>query len=440
MMQRKNLKEQNHPLKVAWICHFSNQEVRERLPLSNMWFINTIKKLLVKPNSEYSDFAPWVTNLIKEFEKFNNVELHIIAPHKSLSRLTYHFEMNGVFYHFFKPDLPILHSNLPLNKNKKYKRNRFFVKRFLKRIKPDIVNLIGSENPYYSITSLDIKNIPVFVSAQTVYTNPERKKHSSTISQHRWDIELQIHKKEKYFGCKGKMHRDLILQNNPEAIIMHRNFAPKIIPQPKPTSKKFDFVFFAASVTAKKGAEDAIEALAISKREKQDVTLNIVGKCNANYKSRLNQKINELNLNENIVFTDHFPLYSDLLQHIIQSKFALLPVKMDVISGTIMESMALGLPVVTYKTSGTPTLNKDKESVLLADIGDADTLAKQMLKLLNSPELSEKLKNNARSVVEKRLENNNAAENLVKNYKAIINHFHYNIPIPQELLYDGNDH
>ena len=430
-------------LKVTWICHFSNKEVREKLPLSKMRVKNTIKSLLGKQiNHGYSDFAPWVTNLIKEFEKFDDVELHVISPFSGLSSLTHEFELNGIFYHFFKPDLPILHTKLP-DKFKwcgkpRFLLNRYFVKRFLKKINPDIVNLIGTENPYYSITSLDIKDFPVYVSAQTVYSNPDRKKYSDSCFQLTWDIELMIHKKEKYYGCSGRMHRDLILQNNPNAIIFKMFFPIQRPAQVKLVPKIFDFVFF-AGIAKKKGIEDVIDALAIVKKDKKNVSLNVVGGCSDAYKEFLLKRSNELNLEENIVFNDYFPLHSDMHQHIVQSHFAVLPVKLDIIPGSVIEAMLLDLPVVTYKTTGTPYLNRDGEAVLIANIGDIDMLVGQMLKLLNSQSLAQKLRENAKAFVEQEFDNATSAKRLVSNYRAVIEHYHNDTPVPEKQLFNTNE-
>ena len=98
------------------------------------------------------------------------------------------------------------------------------MQKLVDRIKPDIINLVGSENPYYSSTILGIDNIPIYVSAQTVYTNPARKELSGHVSNLNWNVELNIHKKETYYGCGGRMHRDLILKNNPNAIIFKMFF------------------------------------------------------------------------------------------------------------------------------------------------------------------------------------------------------------------------
>lgn len=428
-------------IKVAWICHFSNQQIRRKLPLSKRYFSNFLRRLLGKPAISYGDFAPWVTHLIKEFEKFDNVELHVIAPHYGLARSTFEFEMNGVFYHFFKPGgasiLSRISTKFQKQNNPKYKSNRKLVKQFIKAIQPDIVNLIGSENPYYSITTLDIEKIPVYVSAQTVYTNPDRLKYSGAVDKHRWDVELKIHQKEMYYGCGGRMHRDLILNNNPKAVIFKSFFPiqkPKSIE--KELTKAFDFVFFAAQVSNKKGIEDALEALSLVKKQYKNVTLNVVGKCPPEYKTHLLDIMEKTGIMDSVSFNDYFPLITDMHQQIKKARFALLPLKLDVISSALIEAIFLGLPVVSYKTSGTPYLNKDGETVLLADIGDTEKLAENMMKVLNSPALAEQLKRDAKVFVEKEFDNTVSAKRLVSNYKAVIDHYHNNTPIPEEQLFN----
>lgn len=430
-------------MKVIWICHFSNQEIRKRLPLSRMSLFNFLKSTAGKGKTQYADFSPWVNNLIKEFEKFDDINLHIIAPHKGLKPLSYKFELRGITYLFYRPGMPFtinkIGERLFPKKQKKFLINRYVVKRFVKKIQPDIVNLIGTENPYYSITDLDIKNIPVYVSAQTVYTNPLRKKYSDSYNDLNWETELKIHKKEKYFGCSGRMHRDLILNNNPEAIIFKMFFPIQKPDHVQEVPKEYDFVFFAAGVTKKKGIEDALEALALVKKVKEDVTLNVVGRCDQNYKAVLSGKIKDLNLEKNVIFHDYFPVHADMHQHVKKSKFALLPVKLDVISGTIIESILLGLPVVTYKTTGTPYLNKNGEAVLLSDIGDINGLASNMIKLMDDPQLGYELSKQAKQTVEKEFDNTRSAQRLVKDYRAVIAHYHHNTPIPEDLLFSTKE-
>jgi len=164
-----------------------------------------------------------------------------------------------------------------------------------------------------------------------------------------------------------------------------------------------------------------------------------VGNCPTNYKVFLNNKIDNLGLTENISFHDYFPVHSEMHQYIKKSRFALLPIKLDVISSSVLEAMLLELPLVTYKTTGTPYLNKDGETVLISEIGDIEHLAANMLKLLNSPELAERLKKKAKAFVEKEFDNTASAKRLVEDYKAVIAHYHNGTPILKELLFDLNE-
>lgn len=427
-------------IKVVWLCHFSNQQVRNRLPLTNWLFLNRIRKLFGVQQAKYFDYAAWITNLVHEFEKIEDIELHIISPHVGMKELICHFESNGIHYHFFKAEiqfrLNMFFGKILKHVCKDFGLNRLIIKKILKNINPRLVNLIGTENPYYSLGTLDIENIPVYVSVQTVYTNPDRLKLSGNLDQFIWDMELKIHQKEKYFGCGGRMHRDLIIKNNPNAIIFKNFF---LFEKPNFTmgvNKEFDFVFFAAQVNNKKGIEDALEALAIVKQKYQGVTLNVVGQCDPLYKVFLEEKIDKLGIQENVIFNTYFPVHSDMHKHICKSRFALLPLKLDIISSTLIEAIWLGLPVVTYKTTGTPYLNKDGESVLIADIGDINSLSKNMLKLLNSPELAEKLQNSAKKIVNKEFDNTVTARRWIENYDAVIHNFYYGHPIPENLLFD----
>jgi glycosyltransferase involved in cell wall biosynthesis len=426
-------------LKVVWICHFSNQEIRDMIPLSKMTIFSYIKRIIGRGKFVYTDFAPWVNNLIKEFENFEDVELHIIAPHSGLKCKTFETKLNGLHYHFFQHDYPFpfdkITYKLYRKKKEKFYRNRKFVKQFIRKIKPDIINLVGTENPYYSITALDIKNIPVYVSAQTVYTNPLRKTYSNSCLQLNWDIELKIHKKEQYYGCQGRMHHDLILKNNPKAIIFKMLFPIEVPKNVNIMPNQFDFVFF-AGISKQKGIEDLIEALSMVKEVNHDVSLNIVGGCSDSYMNLLLDKIHDLKLSKNIVFNSYFPLHSDMHQHIVQSRYAVLPVKLDVIPGSIIEAILLDLPVVTYKTSGTPYLNREKESVLISDIGDIQGLATNMLRLLKDENFAKSIARNAKQYVLETFNNANSAKRLLADYKAVINNYHNNTTIPKELLFD----
>lgn len=432
--------EQIKKTKIVFICHFSNNEIRHHLPLSNFFLRNLIKKTLGKRiKNRHFDFAPWVTNLVKEFEKFVNIELHVISPHPGLKTNISEFNMRGVYYHFYQSDMPILHLNWPSKFSKNgeptFNRNRRLMKSIINSFQPDIINLIGTENSYYSVVTLDIINIPIFVTIQTAYSNPELKKIGWEPIKSRSEIELQIHQKEKYFGCSGRMFYDLVKNNNPNAIVFKHFFTVQKPDFIKEVDKEFDFVFF-GQIIQTKGIEDALEALSICKKYKEEISLHIVGHYTVDYKLVLDNKIEKLGLRDNVFFTGYFSSHLDMLQYIKKAKVAVLPNKADIISSSIAEAMLLNIPVVTYKTSGTPYLNKDGETVLIAEIGDTRTMANHMLILLNEPKFAEALVVKAKEFVQKEWDNSKNAKTLLYSLKAVINHYHNNSPIPKELLFN----
>lgn len=431
-------------IKIVWLCHFSNPDVREHLPLSGRMLENILRKIIKKPSGkEYIDFAAWVSVWIEEFEKINNVELHIISPHKGLKKDMYEFSMKGINYHFFKPQgysiLSMSFKKIHLLNNSKYKINRKYINGFIQNLQPDLVNLIGAENPYYSIGALDIKNIPVFVSLQTVYSDPDIEKElERTYSYYRKQIELKIFEKINYYGCAGLSYRDLVRECNKNAIFFKLLFPVKK-PLFKPGEDKlYDFVYF-GGINANKGAEDAIKAMAIIKKKKENVTLNMVGQCNSQYKNVLLNIINDLDLSDNIIFSDYFPLLSDLFKQLSKSRIAVLPVKTDLIPSTVRESFNLELPVVTNITTGTPFLNKDGVAVLLTEIGNIEMLAENMSKVLFDKNLQQSLIENATKLYEKEFDPKQIAEGLVKDYIAVINHYYNNIPIPKDRLFNEKE-
>jgi len=430
-------------LTVAWICHFSNQEVRNNLPLSKMRISNFLRSILGKTKFKYGDFASWINNLIKEFEKFEEVELHIIAPHMGLKKKRFDFEMNDIYYHFFKSEDDTLFSRikntLGFIKSQKYLKNRLQIKQTIDQIQPDIINLIGLENTYYSIAALDINNYPIYVSIQTVLNNPNLSKYAVGDSYAR-EIEMKILQKEKYFGCSGRLYHDLIQQVNDQAIFFKMFFPIQHPPKIEENIRKeFDFVFYAARVVKNKGIEDTLDALALVKKEKPSVKLNVIGYCPKEYKQLLLKRIEALDLKDNVIFHDYFPLHEDLFRQVLKSKFAVVPGITAIINGTVIEPTLLGLPVITYQTTGTPYLNREKECVLLAEIGDIEGLANNMLKLMNDENYGQMLAQNANEFVTRTFDNTTSAKRLVEDYKAVIAHYHNGTPIPEELLFDLNE-
>lgn len=426
-------------IKVVLLGHLSSPQIREHLPLVYLRNNSFVQKYLKMGRINYPDFASWNINTIEGFEKIEEVEMHVIAPHQGLRYWSYEYIENRIHYHFFRPE-PLF----PLNKIEKifyknqyknYPRTRRIVRNFIKKIRPDIVNLVGAENPYYSICGLDIDNIPLFITCQTVYSNPNRKRLSGTVSKYRCVIEQALFRKAYAFCCTNTMYRELIKSYVPDAIVFPLTWPDKTFPKLSACEKKFDFAFFSMSVSKKKGIDSAIDALIIVKRHKPNVTLLVVGHTDTTIIEDIQRKIKEYNLQDNVIFHDFFPSQIEMFNYVHQARYALLPVKMDFISGTILQAMEMGMPVITHITSGTPTLNAERETVLLSEIGDVETMAAQMLRLIDDERLARKLSENGQLFMQERHKKaSKAVLQRLEQYKVIIKSFSEGKAIPSEFL------
>lgn len=433
-------------LKIAWICHFSNEKIRSLYPRETSRPIYRFARRVLKlpqKSGVVSDFAPWVNIGITEISKRSDVELHIIAPVIDLKETKYEFESDGVYYHFFRSDWTQLIRNVIKNPKLwlRLQNNSHIINGFLDKILPDVINLIGTENAYYSCSVLNIKQkVPVFVSLQTVFSNPARLQFMPGIDKSiNWYVDKRILSECMYFGVEDKMYNDLIRQNNPNAISLNFSFcAPPYPTISENITKEFDFVNFAMQHSDKKGTPDSIIAMAKVVKRYPKAKLNIVGGCESDVKLELEKFIADYHLEKNILFTPYFAKHSDLLKHIQKSRYAVLPVKLDVIPGTVLQAMHYKLPVITYSTTGTPYINKRKNRVLLCKDNNPTELAEQMVWAIEHPAEIEVMKSDAKDWISRFIDNKKRTQRLIDAYHAIIGHYKSGTPIEDSLLFDEN--
>ena len=275
------------------------------------------------------------------------------------------------------------------------------------------------------------------VLCQTVYNNPDRAMYS-TVNSKNASTEMAIINEVENFGVYSKMHYDLLHKLNPGIKIFKFGWPSSgRLLVPAPFEKEYDFVNFSRGLSDKKGYPDSIRALSIVKKKYPYVKLNLVGSDSPEKQMRLQRLCEDCDVRDNVVFTPNFAKHDDVLLHIQKSRFALLPCKMDNISGTMNQAMQLGLPLVVYETSGTPAFNREKECVLIAEHGNVEELAQHMLTLMENPEKVKTLKRNAREFQERRAENNRQnGDRLVENFKAIIANYREGVIMPQEQLFN----
>ena len=417
----------NKPIRVVLLCHFSSPYIRERLKLQ-------------QGNYTYKDAANWIVDIINSLKNRNDIDLHVIAPHIGMRRATQEFYDENVHYYFFRKELLSpwggVEERIRPQAKRNFPRNRKVIRRFISRIKPDFFLLIGAENAYFSIAGLEIENIPMMLHLQTVYANPDRLKNTGRVDKQRWDVEIQLFRKIPYIACTGRMYYELVKGYNPDAIIFPLCWPAPVFPKIQEIEKKYDFVYFARYLNKSKGFDNAIEAMGLFVKKYPNAKFLAVGSPDSEW-PQYEQRIKELGLENKLTIHGTFIEYTELLKYVKQAKYSLLPITMDVMPGTILESMRMGMPVVTCRTSGTPSLNAIRETVLISDIGDSKGLCENMFRLFENPDLFYLLRDNSYKYLEEQdNKDSNNAEKMVQQFKVVIDHYHNGTPIPQELLYN----
>lgn len=431
-------------MRVMIVSPYTNSQIREHLHFSDYGFLvrTIINKLGVFGRSvEFKDVAPWVGQLIEELEKIPGIEVFSVSPHIKLNSPVQHFKLSKTNYYYYSSDYT---SALRLLKN--YKLWKLLencskkVKNIAKRVNPDVIITYGTENPVVSVTQISLrKKYPVLCVLQTIYNNPDRTKYSvpKKLIQ---DLEYDVVNHIAYFGTEDALYYDLLKGMNKEVNVFEYLYPRTPLPTIDSQVKKYDFVNFAFNLDARKGDEDTVRALALVKESHPNVTLNFAGGISPVRKIYIENLVKELGLQENVSFTPMFERKEDMYRHVLQSRIAVLPVKMDLISTTTREAMFYGIPVITNITPATPELNKDKQCVMLAEKDNAQSLAKCMLDIMENDELAKSLSENGREYMIKQQDNERIMKKLIKILNAVIEHYHHATKIPEELLFDTSKH
>ncbi len=427
-------------LKVTLVCHFSNSMVRSYLPLDDRRMYNFIRRCLgmeVKRGG-YSDIAAWNTNLINNLKVRDDVELTVISAHGGLKKSVVHFEAEGVQYFFVRCDRATLLKRLVKSPALWHKLNpmRPTVRKIVRKVNPDIIALMGAENAYYSGTILGLeKEYPIIMKAQTIYNNPDRGKHGIVDIKNAY-VERLIFDALAYVSVTTTMHYQLYRTYNNTAYNFYWNFGTTFHDVTPVQNKEFDFVNFANGMSPAKGFTDTLQAMVTVVKSHPTAKLNLIGTPSTENKTIYEKIIAENHLENNVIITPFFEKQSDLFQHLQKSRFAILPYKLDYIASTTFQAMHYGMPVVVYKTAGTPTLNKEKECVLIADMENVEQLAANMLLLLDNKEKASALRKNAKELVDFKNDGKRMSDVVMANFRAIVAHFRYGTPIPKELIYN----
>lgn len=441
----------NDKLRVLLICHFSNPGIRNKLDLFS--------------DNVYYDFGAWITNRLHAYVGCDSLELHVVAPHAGMRRMNQSFVLNGINYYFysagsrlgkvfqsaltyatFKIGNGSISNILQVARHFYLALSYFPQKRYVKwlvvKVKPDIIHLNGAENPYYSSTISGLKNmgIPIVISIQGIVSDPQAIALTKYIDRSKIAIERKIHKGFNYYIVGSPDHYCLVKDDNPHAIFF---FSPdirliSIDPRSEVAHKEFDFVFF-ARLDPIKGIEHTLTALSRIKVVIPNVSLLVLGPVSNTYLMRLKVLCKELDIEENVVFGGYIASHEDLLRYVLRARIYVLPTLIEGLATTAVEAMLLGLPVITYASGGMPFLNNDGENVLMCKTGDIDGLTENMKRLLDDQCFTQELASRGQDFARRAFGIDENVKLNIRQYRAIMEHYHLHTPVPVDLLFKGKE-
>lgn len=428
-------------LKIVWLCSLSNEKTRKHLTIKFSWSERILFKILGR-TLDSSDSAIWNTNAIEEFEKIDEVDLHIVSPVRNLSTKYAEYQENGINYHFFRDENSSLFRKiirfLFTQYSSEFKINRRKIRFLLNKIHPDLVHVIGAENPQYSLGLYEVpENTPTILQLQALLdsTKDVVKGKRCLEYSYKGEIERNLIKHTDFVITKAVPFFNHI-RNNIKCNVPILNgtlaMAQKI--NLEPCEKEYDFVHYASQLSESKATDVSIKAFGEAYRQNSRLKLDIIGSCSPQFKKELDEIIDSYNMRDAVIFEGRLKTHDDVIKQIRKARFALLPLKISLVPNTLHEAMANGLPLITTETPGTIALNDKNECALISMQDDFLDIASKMLKLLNDADLAERLMMNAAEYEYNRDNNRNICMYWVELYKVCIANKRNGDKIPEKYL------
>ncbi len=367
-------------LKIVWVCHFMNQPIQKLLGM----------------DGQEKEFAPWIPLGIEEIKKRDDIELYVIAPFYGIFS-NRSFSEKNIHYHCIRVGVPFFRRTWPpgfrIDLWTNFRMFNLQVKNLIERIDPDVVDLKGAENAYYSSSVFSIKRRPILVTIQGFISLNYQSDSKDPYIKRRLQIEEKILTEMKYFGVEAKFMEQYIKNINPTSRIFFYHCPYTKLDINTDVAKEYDLVFF-ARIDKRKGIEDLINALSIVKTRNPKVSLIIIGRGDESYINHLKQMTAERGLGNNVIFRGFIPTQKEMLDEVVKARISVLPTYNDTIPGTIIESMHLRIPAISYSVGGNPDLNLSDENLILVGKGNVEQLAFEIDRLLGNKkkqlELAEK--------------------------------------------------
>jgi len=278
-------------------------------------------------------------------------------------------------------------------------RMMWYLRRRILRLKPDAILAFGeNSNPYVLLATRGI-DIPVYVS--------DRMHPKARLPKHTFWLKKRLYPKAAGIVAQTNLARQIML-----GYLKRSNIA--VIPNPvnvinkKDLSKKPSIVAV-GRLEKVKGFEYLIRAFA--KIDAPGWRLNIVG--DGSLMKSLKNLCADLGIDQDVTFDGHL---NDFAEQVSEASIYVLPSIKEGFPNALLEAMSVPLPcIVTDFMGANNEIIQDGDNGLIVPVRDADAMAEALNRLIEHPELRERLAANAISVRE-----DYAFDNIAKRYLEFI--------------------
>lgn len=358
-------------IRVLWICQFTNTEIQK----------------LIKPRKPVSEIAQWIPINLKAVEGDERFEVYVLSPHEYISNIK-SCSIRGVHYIFYPLGIPIIGRHWPYFFRPDYwtnfSRSKRIVRKWVKKLTPDVIHLFGGENPVYSSTVLPLlKKVPMVLTIQGFISHTTEKK-TKTLLQ-RIQIEQDVIKGIPVAFYRSKKLAEDLLKINPNIELIWSNFGSQRVVAPENRDGLIYDIVFWGRICKDKGADDLLQAVSILKEKIPNIKVCFIGHVQAYYIDYSKA----LGIEDNIYWAGFQETQEDVHKLAVKSKITVLPTYHDILPGTIVESMFLGIPVVSYDVDSNPEINEKEEVIKLVPKGDIAALVNAIYLLLKDNSIRE---------------------------------------------------
>lgn len=391
-------------MKIVWLAPFPLQHLEAQLPICRSVGFGT---------------GAWLVNLSQVLAQQPGVELHVITHSIAVTRTTT-LQTSSFTLHVLRYSLPFVNKGYPdFFRWDILSWYRGFVNEarvLIAKINPNVVHAHGTEGPYSLVASHS--NRPAITSIQGIieqYTQVE----NTPWFRLQVPIERYCIQHNQHFGCRTNWDEQYVLSVNPKATI---HYMPEAINpvffEHNWAEPDFPTILFVGKLSARKGIDTLIEALALLKPQWQP-KLWIVGKGEINFIAHLKERIKQYDLDQQVEFLGG-KTSVEIAALLQKATVYVLPTLMDNSPNSLCEAMAVGTPAIASAVGGVPTLINHEQTGLLTESGNASALADSLHQLLSNTTLQTLLSEQSRQIAYQRNHPINVTKQTLNVYRALL--------------------